>query len=1385
MNAPTSRTLGQWLQRFAVAIALALVATQPLAATVRYVYDEIGRLTAAIDPDGDTLEYAYDDVGNLLSVTRRSTIAVSIVSFSPASGFVGQQVTLVGTGFDAAPASNTVRFNGAAAVVTASTPTQITTSVPAGATTGPISVSNSRGSATSATPFTVTLPQPPVIASFAPIVASPGNAVTITGANFAAPASANGVRINDVAATVQSAAPDTIVFTTPLAAGGPIRVTTAAGSATSAGDFFIAPPPHAAADVGFTGRVALNAAPASVVLAATKVALLLVNASAGDAGLRVAVRDATFAFGARLSVFRPDGTLLAASTSTFGASGSLALPALPAGGTYTIVLVPDSGRSGNASVSVVRDATGTLAVDTPFDFVVATQGQQGRFTFQGTAGATLSLVLDNVTLPSGGTVSVTQPNGSALLSPTAFGATGAGIRLTTLPAGGTYTVEIVPNAGTGQVRITIKAIDDIDAGELVIDQPRTLAFAAAGQVARARFTGAAGDSLGISIAQVTLTGGTFRVLRPDGGQLLSPSSFAATGTGFKLPALPVAGVYTVEVTAGGTQAGSIALTVWRDVDGGTLVANGPERSFAVAFNGQILRFRFEGTGGVVHGLRLANVTSTAGMNFQLRRANGSLLQNFSVGNTPTSFSMGTLPATETYTMEVYPINGGTASFDAALWTNVDGGGAGYDETRELTITNPGQFGKFTFTGTTGDLAGFRLVPDMPVNVLVRRPDTAVILNTSFGTGGASVRLGALTATGTYTVEIFPINSGTGTVRFTPWKDVEATMLVDAAQATPFTITHAGQQARLRFDAQANTLAGLQATLAGSAASVLVRRPDGAVIINTSLGIGTSSFRLGALTQGGTHLVEFIPINSGTGTFAMKVWIDVAGTIAFDQSRDISLPNAGQQAKFTFDGASGDTAGLHFGNITLGAGFTLLVRRPDGALILNTSLGTAGGSVRVGTLTQNGPHTVEIIPINSATGSLRMSLWKDIEAQVVPDAAPTPITIPFQAQQVRLRFTGAIGMNSGLAIGSALMSNGMTLLLRRPDGALILNTTLGPAGGSVRFPVLTQDGTHLIELIPINSGTASFTARVWLDPAVTLAYGEARDISLPNAGQQARITFNAAIGDNPGLDLSAMKLGAVTLLVRRPDGALVLNTTIGPAGGSVRFPTITQNGLHLVEVIPINSATGTFRATLWRDVAVTLAYGESADVTVAFAGQQAKATFVGAIGDGAGFAIAPIAGSVPTTQILARRPDGALILSTSFGSTGGSVRIGALTQAGPHLVEVIPGSPLTGSFRVTAWRDPIVPLPLATPASVAVGFVGQQGVFLFDAPANFPARLTFSDVTFGTSSLLVLNPSGAVMLSTTLGSAGGIVDLTMSAAGIHRIVLSPSATGSATLRVDSR
>ncbi|HNC46658.1 MAG TPA: IPT/TIG domain-containing protein, partial [Acidobacteriota bacterium] len=107
----------------------------------------------------------------------------TITSFTPTTGPPGTQVTITGTNLTGATevSFNTTSVGTNFTVVSA---TQINTTVPVGATGGPIKVKTPSGEATSPQSFIVTSGAPPTISSFSPAMGPVGTVVTIEGNNF-------------------------------------------------------------------------------------------------------------------------------------------------------------------------------------------------------------------------------------------------------------------------------------------------------------------------------------------------------------------------------------------------------------------------------------------------------------------------------------------------------------------------------------------------------------------------------------------------------------------------------------------------------------------------------------------------------------------------------------------------------------------------------------------------------------------------------------------------------------------------------------------------------------------------------------------------------------------------------------------------------------------------------------------------------------------------------------------------------------------------------------------------------------------------------------------------------------------------------------------------
>ena len=195
-------------------------------------------------PAGATTGPISVQTPNGTAVTSNFTVTAgggggpNITNFSPRSGPVGTSVTITGNTFLSV---NSVRFNGVAATFIINSSTSISATVPAGATTGKVSVSGPSGSDQSQGNFTVTGTSAPVITGFNPISGKVGTVVSIFGSNFLGVTS---VRFNGTAAisfTVVNSGK--ITATVPNgASSGKIAVTDPAGTGTSAGTFTVTGP---------------------------------------------------------------------------------------------------------------------------------------------------------------------------------------------------------------------------------------------------------------------------------------------------------------------------------------------------------------------------------------------------------------------------------------------------------------------------------------------------------------------------------------------------------------------------------------------------------------------------------------------------------------------------------------------------------------------------------------------------------------------------------------------------------------------------------------------------------------------------------------------------------------------------------------------------------------------------------------------------------------------------------------------------------------------------------------------------------------------------------------------------------------------------------------
>lgn len=171
----------------------------------------------------------------------------TITGLSPSSVTAGQTLTITGSNFSSTAAQDTVTFTGGAtATASTATATSLTVVVPAGAISGPVTVTTN---GVPGTPSTASLVVTPAVTSFSPLVATPGTTLTITGSSFSATAAQDTVTFaGGATATALTASATTLTVVVPAnAINGPFTVTVNGSTSAPSSPLTVQPVPQISA----------------------------------------------------------------------------------------------------------------------------------------------------------------------------------------------------------------------------------------------------------------------------------------------------------------------------------------------------------------------------------------------------------------------------------------------------------------------------------------------------------------------------------------------------------------------------------------------------------------------------------------------------------------------------------------------------------------------------------------------------------------------------------------------------------------------------------------------------------------------------------------------------------------------------------------------------------------------------------------------------------------------------------------------------------------------------------------------------------------------------------------------------------------------------------
>jgi YD repeat-containing protein len=544
-----------------------------------------------------------------------------------------------------------------------------------------------------------------------------------------------------------------------------------------------------------TGTIVPDGPSLSVTLASGQNALLTFQGVAGQqvSASVMATSPTTFGSWWDIRILKPDGTQLVQATVGSGSSvGFVDAVTLPVAGTYTLMIDPRNTLSGTVTATLynVVHQTGPIATNgTAVDVLLATPGQNGRLTFEATAGQTFSASIHWMSAGGFGAwwdLRLFNPDGTQLAYITPNSGSKVGfLDVRSLPATGTYTLVIDPRAMlTGTVAARVYAITHVTTTIPTNGTAVPVAITTPGQNGRLPFEGVAGQLVSASMI-LTSPGGfgswwDLRILKPDGTQLVYATASSGTTFGFiDTVSLPVTGTYTLVVDPRDMLTGTVDAHVYTVSHVTTPIEQGGAPvPVAVITPGQNGRLPFAAAAGdLVSASAITVPPSTYGSWWDLRilRPDGTQLVSAmpSTGTTIGFVDTVALPVAGTYTFVIDPRQMLLGAVDARVYgvSHVTTPIATDGSAVSVNLSTPGQNGRLPFTAAAGQVVSVSVTAVSPStfgswwDLRILRPDGTQLVTSQINTGWATGSMNNITlpVAGTYTLVIDPRATLTGAV----------------------------------------------------------------------------------------------------------------------------------------------------------------------------------------------------------------------------------------------------------------------------------------------------------------------------------------------------------------------------------------------------------------------------------------------------------------------------------------------------------------------------------------------------------------------------------------------------------------------------------------------
>jgi len=421
-----------------------------------------------------------------------------------------------------------------------------------------------------------------------------------------------------------------------------------------------------------------------------------------------------------------------------------------------------------------------------------------------------------------------------------------------------------------------------------------------------------------------------------------------------------------------------------------------------------------------------------------------------------------------------------------------------------------------------------------------------------------------------------VYTGNATLTLYNTPDASGTITIDGATVTP-TLTVPGQRARYTFTGTAGQWVNLGLTAVTiSSSTVSMLKPDGTTLVSTFIGTGGGSLDpTAALPTTGTYTIVVDPTGLATGSMTLTLTSPLTGTITLDgASVPLSFTKAGQTARYTLSGTSGQWLSFGLTSVTISSS-TVTLLKLDGTSLASTTVGTTGGGLEPpSTLPTTGTYTIVVDPSGTYTGNITLTLMSYLSDTLNVDGTATTTTITPIGRNALYTFTGTAGQWLSLGLTNVTIASSIVTLWK-PDGTQLASTTVGTSGGSLDAPtVLPTTGTYTVTVNPAvqYTGTITLTLSTEVSGTVTIN-AAATPITIGRPGQNARYTFAGTASQQATVKITGNTLGSVSVTLYTPSGAWQTGTTNSAASFNLSTVTLATTGTYTITINPQTTATG--------------------------------------------------------------------------------------------------------------------------------------------------------------------------------------------------------------------